>query len=156
MIFVEDMMGTFLFSFEPEASEQGNQELIPIHAARTPSQCRADPMPLNNSIDCVSGGETDEETPKELPPIRPARKKRRTGSVKSQPSLTERLSETFLRSLLGRQCQCKRKTCLQQFVAPDLFQKLRDHREHWYGLHKLDQDAAVPWLKVVAIILFPS
>lgn len=131
---------TYGFHSEREASERR------VGARSRPRGHRpnADPTPLSRVIECVSGGESDEETPKSLP-SQPTRKKRRIGS-KSQPTVEERSSEQFLRSLLGRQCTCRRKTCLQQFVAPNLFKKLRDHREYWFSLHKLDQDAAVPWL----------
>ena len=109
-------------------------------AARTPA-----PMPIKCSIEKLSDDEGPPETPKESPCQRPT--KRRRVAKNPQPSKQEMMTERFLRSILGRQCPCKRKTCLQQFTEPGLFSRLQDLRQHWYSLHKLDQDSTVTSLR---------
>lgn len=105
------------------------------------------PMPVRDEIGSLSGDDDEccaEGTPEELLIAQP-RKKRKVRVA--GPTKEARASENFLRSLLGHECSCKRKRCLQQFAAPELFSKLQSYRKNWYGMHKLDQDAAAPCLK---------
>ena len=104
-------------------------------------------MPLNDSIQAVSSESEQNEEPKapEDAMSSPARKKRKL-EASSKPEQVDKTTEMYLRSLLGRQCPCKKKTCLQQFVAPEHFEPLRSYREYWLDLGKLDQDLFVPWL----------
>ena len=107
-----------------------------------PAGQTSDPMPVRDEIESLSGDDDGcaEVTPEELPIAQPRKKRKVDRGI--VPSKEERASERFLRSLLGHECPCKRKRCLQQFAAPDLFSRLQTYRENWYGMHKLDQDAA--------------
>ena len=110
---------------------------IPKHcnfccAARTSA-----PMPVDRVISTVSSdSEKEPVAPKET--VRRPRKRRRAKS--SVPQTDDRSSEKSLRALLGRECKCKRKNCLQQFVPAEDFQGLLEYRKNWFDLHKLDQD----------------
>lgn len=97
-------------------------------------------------VDCViSAWSSDSDSVKEQvapkEPVPRAQKRRR--SKASVPQTDDRASEQSLRALLGRECKCKRKNCLQQFVPAKDFQSLLDYRKHWFDLHKLDQDSYV-------------
>lgn len=67
-----------------------------------------------------------------------------SGQKRKQLTPAERSSEGHLRSVLGRECSCKRKTCFQQFIFEPAFSELSNYRCHWYELHKLDQDQFAP------------
>lgn len=73
----------------------------------------------------------------------PEAPKERRAQKEKLPSLFERSSEQYLRSTLARECKCRRRTCLQQFIATPEFTNLADYRCHWFELHKLDQDQFV-------------
>ena len=98
-------------------------------------------MPKTDAV-CSLSSDSEHEaregpaTPKESQ-SHPAKKRKVSESV-------DKSSELYLRSLLGKQCSCSKKTCLQQFVEPALFERLKSYREHWFDLGKLDQDAFVP------------
>lgn len=68
---------------------------------------------------------------------------------RKQLTPAERSSEDHLRSVLARECGCKRKTCFQQFISEPAFRELLDYRCHWYELHKMDQDQFAPGLNRV-------
>ena len=92
------------------------------------------------SLSSDSGHEaTEGPAPKESQG-RPSKKRKVTQA--SDP--VDKSSELYLRSLLGKQCPCSKKTCLQQFVEPELFERLKSYRENWFDLGKLDQDAFDP------------
>ena len=100
---------------------------IPKHcnfccAARTSA-----PMPVDRVISTVSSDSEKE-------PVRRPQKRRRAKS--SVPQTDDRSSEKSLRALLGRECKCKRKNCLQQFVPAEDFQCLLEYRKNWFDLHK--------------------
>lgn len=89
-------------------------------------------MPSSQTIDALSG--SDESAPEQGPA--PRIKKRKRGD----PAPVDFKSEGALRMLLGKQRPCKKKTCLQQFSAPEIFGKLTQYRGHWFDLEKMDQD----------------
>lgn len=97
-------------------------------------------MPVSGNITELS--DSDQEVVEPLPKANPPRagKKRKRGPGSKQR--VDKSSDLNLRSTLTGTCGCKRK-CLQQFIEPEVFAKLRDYSIHWHGLHKLDQDQAV-------------
>ena len=101
-------------------------------------------MPKTDAV-CSLSSESEHEarevsaTPKESQG-HPAKKRK----VAQRPDPVDKVSELYLRSLLGKQCTCSKKTCLQQFIEPALFKRMMKYREHWFDLGKLDQDAFVP------------
>lgn len=94
-------------------------------------------MPSKRQISELSSEES------ELKPFVPEAPKGRRAQKGKLPSLLERSGEAYLRNTLARDCKCRRKTCLQQFIATAAFKKLEDYRCHWFELHKLDQDQFV-------------
>ncbi|CAK9057629.1 FO synthase subunit 1 [Durusdinium trenchii] len=88
-------------------------------------------MPLHA---CVSESESETSRVEEAAVEAAGRRKRK----RSPP--VDKSSETFLRSLLGKECPRKKKTCLQQFIEPTKSNDLLEYRKHYFELHKLDQD----------------
>ena len=116
--------------------DKGNKYL-PKHcnfccAARTSA-----PMPVDRVIRTLSSDSEKEPVAPKEPVQRPQKRRRAKSSV---PQTEGRSSEKSLRALLGRECKCKRKNCLQQFVPAKDFQCLLEYRQNWFDLHKLDQD----------------
>lgn len=114
-------------------------------------------MPKHASVDCLSDSDTDsgleddhdDDTDQETASPVGHQKRKRKGGESTEKDAVDKTSEMYLRSLIGRHCKCKkqRRTCLQQFAAPDLFQKLSEYRRHWFELEKLDQDNFVSCFK---------
>lgn len=98
--------------------------------------CACSLMPLKAVVD-----ESESEASLDLEPRPGASRKR-----KAAPERVDKSTETFLRSLLGKQCPCKKKTCMQQFIEPKHFESLMAYRKHWFELEKLDQDNLAPQL----------
>lgn len=97
------------------------------------------PMPVRVEVTDSSDDEHEEPLPKASPQKRGKKRKRQS---ESEPSKIDRSSDQQLRVTVAKNCACKKKVCLKQFIEPDLFSRLRDHCRYWHGLHKLDQDQA--------------
>lgn len=108
-----------------------------------PFGCRADTSPLMpiqrqvSDLTDASDSDSFEAAPK-------GQRAASSGQKRKQLTPAERSSEGHLRSVLGRECGCKRKTCFQQFIFEPAFSELSNYRCHWYELHKLDQDQFAP------------
>ena len=76
---------------------------------------------------------------KAVPQPKPQGRKRVREAVEAKA--TNLASDKHVRSLLGRQCRCKK--CLSQFVPNGAFNELKEYLTHWHDLHKLDQDQFV-------------
>ena len=100
---------------------------IPKHCNFCCAARMSAPMPVDRVISTVSSDSEKE-------PVRRPQKRRRAKS--SVPQTDDRSSEKSLRALLGRECKCKRKNCLQQFVPAEDFQCLLEYRKNWFDLHK--------------------
>ena len=98
-------------------------------------------MPLDNVIREVSSGSDTELVAAPKEPARPAKRRRRQKSAPVAEPREVKSSAKFLRSILGRECSCKKRDCLQQFIPEEDFQSLLEYRRHWCDLLKLDQDS---------------
>ena len=94
-------------------------------------------MPVASVVETLSDDDAEADAPKE--PGTSSSKKRRL----SRPSREEKTTEEHLRSVLGRECWCSKKRCLQQFIEPAKFSSLLEYIRHWHQLHKMDQDQFV-------------
>ena len=55
-------------------------------------------------------------------------------------------TESYMRSVLQKECKGCKRCCLIDFMPRKRFQELMEFREHWLSLHKLDQDRLVSFL----------
>lgn len=46
----------------------------------------------------------------------------------------------YIRSILGKQCACKKRNCFEKFTGREKFDELHKYRTEMRELHKLDQD----------------
>ena len=106
------------------------------------------PMPVDLVIADLSG--SDEPPALEIPeaasrsPKQGVRRKRSREEIEAQ--VAARTSDQRIRSLLGRQCGCKKgKNCFSQFIPEATYTALNEYLCHWHDLHKLDQDQFVAW-----------
>ncbi|CAK9086345.1 FO synthase subunit 1 [Durusdinium trenchii] len=95
-------------------------------------------MPVACTVDALSSDSAEDFLP--AAPKEPSRKRRRMKTL-ANAQLAQKDPSSSLRSLIGRECSCKRKICFQQFVADQDFQPLLEYRKHFFDLHKLDQDS---------------
>ncbi|CAK9006060.1 unnamed protein product [Durusdinium trenchii] len=94
-------------------------------------------MPKAFSVERLSSESSDSDAgQQEGQQSAPAAKRRR---VQDKTDI-DKASEAYLRSLIGKQCPCKKRECLLQFAEPSKFAALAEYRSHWLDLEKLDQD----------------
>lgn len=108
-------------------------------------------MPVACTVDALSSDSAEDFLP--AAPKEPSRKRRRMKTL-ANAQLAQKDPSSSLRSLIGRECSCKRKICFQQFVADQDFQPLLEYRKHFFDLHKLDQDSYVLWPSSAVFVKF--